>query len=84
MSILGFGGKEKTSLPALLDHDIPVPKSIFAACIKASAQAMNDALGCNDPALLTEYLQTDGGKKWQEGLRGYAAHVVLKLPDVVI
>lgn len=83
--VLFGGGKEKApQLPALLEHDIPVPKSIFAACIKASAQAMNEALGCNDPALLTEYLQTDLGKKWQEGLRGYAAHVVLKLPDVVI
>lgn len=71
------------SAPLLL-AEVPAPKSVFAACIKASAQAINEALGCTDATLLDEYLQTDGGKKWQEGLRGYAAHVVCKVPDVVV
>lgn len=77
-------GKDKHQIPALLTQEVVFTKSVFAFCIKASATAINEALGVSDPALLEEYLKTEGGKKWQEGLRGYASHVVLKMPEVGI
>lgn len=64
--------------PALLAADIKFTRSVIHASVQASARAINDALGITDEALLDEFLQSEAGKRWQQGFREYAIHSLSK------
>lgn len=74
---LGIMG-EKTPTPILLHQDIKYSRSVIHASIQASGRAINEALGISDDTLLDEFLATDAGKRWAEGFRQYAIHVLSK------
>lgn len=71
-------GEKKPQLPALLSTEIKYTRSVIHASIQASARAINEALGVTDDTLLDEFLATDGGKRWAQGYREYAMHVLGK------
>lgn len=75
--MLGFGEK-KPQLPALLSTEIKYTRSVIHASIQASAKAINEALGVSDDALCDEFLATEAGKRWADGFRQYAIHVLSK------
>ncbi len=75
MSILGFGGKEKTNLPAIMTTEITFQRSVVHKCAQADFVLINECLGIADhpdaAAIAEEFLTTEDGKALVRGLKGY-------------
>lgn len=71
-------GKPKGDGALLLKTEITYTRSVIHACIQSSGRTINEALGAGDDALLDEFLATDAGKRWAQGFREYAIHVLSK------
>ena len=68
----------KSQAPALLAQEITYTRSVIHHCVQASARAINEALGSDDPALVDEFLASELGKRWLQGFRDYAIHVLAR------
>lgn len=73
-----FGGGAKAQPLALMGAEINFTRSVIHASVQASARAINEALGVSDQVLVDEFLATEAGKRWLQGFREYAIHVLSK------